>query len=150
MKIQIIKVGKPTSSEVRTLANKYVTRLQPFSPVEMVEWKETDLAVEGKGSKVASLKGSGRFLVALDERGKQWESKEFAQKIRGWSDDPGIKQLAFLIGGPYGLGDKIREDANVLWGLSKGTLPSDLAWVLACEQIYRAFTILKGMPYHHE
>jgi 23S rRNA (pseudouridine1915-N3)-methyltransferase len=147
MKIQIIKVGKPSSSEVRTLAQMYVTRLQPLAQVEMEEWKEADL--EDRASRRVSLFQPGKLVVALDERGKQYASKSFALIIQKWMDDPSVKQVIFLIGGPYGLGDNIRKEAKALWSLSEGTLPSDLAWVVACEQIYRAFTILKGMPYHH-
>lgn len=92
----------------------------------------------------------GTYLVALDERGKEFASPDLAKSLTKWMDDPGIKRLIFLIGDPYGISKPVIEKANLLWAVSKGTLPSDLAWVVATEQIYRAFTLIKGIPYHHE
>ncbi|NBX68770.1 MAG: 23S rRNA (pseudouridine(1915)-N(3))-methyltransferase RlmH [Proteobacteria bacterium] len=145
MKIELIKIGKPTTPESRVLAEMYLTRTKVLNPIEGIEFKD----LESLQTRNKTLFSPSQWIVALDERGKEWTSPELSQQFKKWLDDPAIKSVVFVIGGPYGLNDEIRKRANVVWSLSKGTLPSDLAWVMACEQIYRAFTILKGMPYHH-
>lgn len=145
MKIELIKIGKPTTSESKSLVEMYLTRTKVLNPIEGTEFKD----LEALKSRNKALFSAGQWVVALDERGKEWTSPELSQQFKKWLDDPAIKSVVFVIGGPYGLDDEIRKRANVVWSLSKGTLPSDLAWVMASEQIYRAFTILKGMPYHH-
>lgn len=145
MKIELIKVGKPTTQESKALVEMYLTRTKVLNPIEGLEFKD----LESLKARTKTLFSPGQWVVALDERGKEWTSPELSQQFKKWLDDPAIKSVVFVIGGPYGLDDEIRKRANVVWSLSKGTLPSDLAWVMASEQIYRAFTILKGMPYHH-
>jgi 23S rRNA (pseudouridine1915-N3)-methyltransferase len=145
MKIELIKIGKPTHPESKSWVERYLMRTKVLNPIEGVEYKD----LESLKSRNKALFTSGQWVVALDERGKEWSSPELSQQFKKWLDNPAIKSVAFVIGGPYGLDDEVRKKANVIWSLSKGTLPSDLAWVFAGEQIYRAFTILKGMPYHH-
>jgi 23S rRNA (pseudouridine1915-N3)-methyltransferase len=88
--------------------------------------------------------------VVLDERGKDLSSPELAQFIQSKMDLGHTKSLSFVIGGPYGISDELRQQADFVWRLSKGVFPSDLAWVMVWEQIYRAANILRGTPYHHE
>ena len=145
MKIELLKIGKPTTNESKTLVEMYLKRTKILNPIEGVEYKDLE-SLKGRNR---SIFLPGQWVVALDERGKEWSSPEFSENIKKWLDNPAIKSVVFIIGGPYGLDDEIRNKANIIWSLSKGTLPSDLAWVMASEQIYRAFTILKGMPYHH-
>ncbi len=137
VKIRILKVGRPKTQEARSLAEEYQKRLRPFVSIECLELKPKQVLPEG-------------HLIVLDERGKEWTSHELSTQVRKWMDNPQIKILNFLIGGPYGIDETTRDDAFAIWSLAKGTLPSDLAWIVASEQLYRAFTILKGMPYHHE
>ncbi|MBM4317729.1 MAG: 23S rRNA (pseudouridine(1915)-N(3))-methyltransferase RlmH [Deltaproteobacteria bacterium] len=145
MKIELIKIGKPTTQESRVLVDMYLTRTKVLNPIERIEFKD----LEALKSRNKTLFSAGQWVVVLDERGKEWTSPELSQQFKKWLEDPAIKSVSFVIGGPYGLDEEIRKRANTVWSLSKGTLPSDLAWVMASEQIYRAFTILKGMPYHH-
>lgn len=137
MKLRLIKTGRVKRVAARDLAEEYLKRLRPFATLEVLELKEGAKPPEG-------------FLVLLDERGTQMTSQELSGRLLGWSEDPGIKSVSFWVGGPYGFSDAVRKGAQVQWALSAATLPSDLAWILVCEQIYRAFTIQKGMPYHHE
>lgn len=136
MKLAMVKIGKPATSEARKLAEMYLQRLKPFIPLETVEAKPDWLPKDG-------------LLVTLEEKGKPLSSEALAKQLRKWMEDPGVKRVSFVIGGPYGLSPELVERSDFSWSLSAGTLPSDLAWVLASEQLYRAFTILKGMPYHH-
>lgn len=145
MKIEVIKIGKPTTQESKTLVDMYLTRTKILNPIEGIEFKDLEVLK----SRNKTLFSVGQWVVALDERGREWTSPELSQQFKKWLDDPAIKSVVFIIGGPYGLDDELRKKAHMVWSLSKGTLPSDLAWVIAAEQIYRAFTILKGMPYHH-
>jgi len=145
MKIELIKIGKPTTQESRVLVDMYLTRTKVLNPIERIEFKD----LEALKSRNKTLFSAGQWVVVLDERGKEWTSPELSQQFKKWLENPAIKSVSFVIGGPYGLDEEIRKRANTVWSLSKGTLPSDLAWVMASEQIYRAFTILKGMPYHH-
>jgi 23S rRNA (pseudouridine1915-N3)-methyltransferase len=86
------------------------------------------------------------FALALDERGRQWSSAELATEIREWQER--YPRIAILIGGPDGLSPGCRERADGLWSLSRLTFPHGLVRVLLVEQIYRAWTILQGHPYH--
>lgn len=144
MHIQVIKVSKP-AIDVSELVKTYLTRLKPFVSIKLVQCKEAELA-----KKTEVLKKPSDFLVILDERGKLWTSKELAGTIRKWTEDPAIKTVTFLIGGPYGVPEEIRKKADALWSLSPLTLQGDLAWLVATEQIYRAYTILNGIAYHHD
>lgn len=145
MRIKLLKIGKPAFRELSSIVDEYTKRLRTLAPaLERLEWKELD------DKKLSQLLDGGAYLVALDETGKELKSSELATQLTRWLDDPGVKTLVFLIGGPYGLSDYARKRANFLWSLSKGTLQGDLAWLVATEQIYRAFTLIRGMPYHHE
>ncbi len=145
MKIEVIKIGKPTTEDSKSLVKMYITRTKVLNPIESIEYKD----LESLKSRSKAIFTPGQWVVALDERGQEWTSPGLSQQFKKWLDNPAIKSVAFVIGGPYGLDDEIRKKANGIWSLSNGTLPSDLAWIMASEQIYRAFTILKGMPYHH-
>jgi 23S rRNA (pseudouridine1915-N3)-methyltransferase len=145
MKIEIIKIGKTRYPGISEVVEEYLKRLRPMASVDLTIWKEGQ-----NEQKLKSLLGIENRVVALDERGEQWSSIAFSKNLKKWTDDPGIKKISFVIGGPYGLSEDFRKQANHLWSLSDCTFPSELAWLLVCEQIYRGFTILKGMSYHHE
>ena len=143
MKIHVVKFGRQTSNEVTSLAKTYELRLRAFAAVEGREVKSATPKA------IASVLESDR-IVTLDETGSMWSSEELSAKFKKWIDDPRIKTLTFVIGGPYGLEPEIKSKAHDVWSLSRATFPSDLAWVLAWEQIYRAFNIIKGTSYHHK
>jgi len=145
MKIEIIKIGKCRHPGIAEIAAEYIKRLKPYLGVESVIWKEGDVE-----SRLNRLFDKETLVIALDERGKQWSSIALSKQLGHWVDSPSFKKVAFVIGGPYGLPETFRTKANFIWSLSDCTLPSDFSWLLVCEQIYRAFTIIKGMAYHHE
>jgi 23S rRNA (pseudouridine1915-N3)-methyltransferase len=86
------------------------------------------------------------FVVALDERGKSWSSPGLAAEMRTWMQQHG--EATLVIGGPDGISDDVRRRADVLWSLSTLTFPHGLVRVIVAEQLYRAWTILQGHPYH--
>ena len=90
------------------------------------------------------------FYIGLDETGEQLSSKKLAQKLSSWENDPSIKKICFVVGGPYGLNDTQKKHCQLLWSLSAGTFTSDLAWLIMSEQLYRSFSIIRGSSYHHE
>ena len=90
----------------------------------------------------------GARVVALDERGAQWRSTELAQRIGEWQDS--WREVALLIGGPDGHAPAVQSRADERWSLSTLTLPHGLARVLVAEQLYRAWSLRAGHPYHRE
>jgi len=87
-------------------------------------------------------------VIALDERGAEWTSMQLADQMRVWQQD--AASVAVLIGGPDGLTEACRRRADAAWSLSRLTLPHGLVRVVLAEQVYRAWTILQGHPYHRE
>jgi 23S rRNA (pseudouridine1915-N3)-methyltransferase len=145
LKLRVIKIGRIAYPEIRALAAIYEERLAPMGRVESVELKDDDAL-----GRLLKPPKAEHPLIALDERGATWSSKEFANELRRRADDPGVKSLTFLVGGPLGLPDLARSEASALFSLSRATFTSDLAWLLLWEQLYRAHSILKGTAYHHE
>jgi len=93
----------------------------------------------------------GAVPVILDERGEPWSSRELAAKLKAWED--AARTPWFLVGGAFGLSDEVRERARVggaMFSLGRITLPHELARVVLLEQLYRAASINKGLPYHHD
>ncbi|MCC7257522.1 MAG: 23S rRNA (pseudouridine(1915)-N(3))-methyltransferase RlmH [Gammaproteobacteria bacterium] len=105
-------------------------------------------AMDEEGERLLRHVRPGALTLALDERGQQWSSRELAAEVEGWlARHP---HVAILIGGPDGLAPACRERANRLWSLSRLTFPHALVRVLLAEQLYRAWTILQGHPYHRD
>lgn len=148
MQIEVIKLGKPAAKEYEALVNEFHKRLKPFCRIEntILKFKSADdFKSQGWLDKVAQYD----CLVALDERGKVLSSIELADAVKGWQEEPRIKRVGILIGGPYGLDEETRKKAHLVWSLSKAVFPSDLAWLIVWEQLYRSSQIIKGTPYHH-
>lgn len=145
MRLTVLKIGRISYPEIRALAAMYEERLGPFAKVDAIEVKD-----EAAALKLLKRPLAEHPLIALDERGKVFSSPELAETLRRMTDDPAVKSVTFLIGGPMGLSEGLRRDARITWSLSKATFTSDMAWLLVWEQIYRAYNILKGTGYHHE
>ena len=137
MKVEFVKIGRVVQDPVKVMVAEYEKRLRAYVEVSSQVLK-TDYEFV-----------NGIYYVALDERGNQFTSQALSDKIQQWQLDPQIKKVCFVIGGPYGLSDTQKMRCSMLWSLSSGTLTSDLAWLVTWEQVYRAFTILKGSSYHH-
>jgi 23S rRNA (pseudouridine1915-N3)-methyltransferase len=134
-------VGKDRE-ETAALAAGYARRIQRFAELEVLE-----LRAEGPEREAAALLAKARGeLWALDQRGKELTSAELAQRIGKLRDSSAA--LTLCIGGDEGLSDAVREKARTIWSLSRLTFPHRLARVLVLEQLYRAFEILRGGPYH--
>lgn len=142
MRIRITKLGRVAYPELRELARVYLDRLRSVVKIECEEIKDP--------ASISAARKPGTLLIVLDERGKEWSSKELAAQLQKWQDDPGVKEVHFLIGDPMGLPPAIRDEARGAWSLSKATFTSDMSWLLCLEQLYRGYSILKNTGYHHE
>ncbi|MFZ0708587.1 MAG: 23S rRNA (pseudouridine(1915)-N(3))-methyltransferase RlmH [Terrimicrobiaceae bacterium] len=142
----IVAVGKPRLAHARAGVAEYLARLRCFSTVDTAYIKAS--APLSEGSQLLS-RSEGCFRLVLDERGKQFTSRAFAEKIKRIEGNP-RKTCALVVGGANGLSERVRESADLLWSLSPLTLQHEMALVVALEQIYRAHTILTGIPYHRE
>lgn len=157
MKIALLQTGKTTEKHIAEGVEAYSARIRKFSGFEIItvpDLKNTrnlsprEQKVQ-EGKKILRLTGRDDFIVLLDERGKEFRSTGFAGWIQKQSMGPG-KRIVFIIGGPWGFSEEVLEKANFKISLSKMTFPHQLVRLLFVEQLYRAFTIIKGDPYHHE
>jgi 23S rRNA (pseudouridine1915-N3)-methyltransferase len=136
------KPGKDKSREIAALTTEYLKRIGKYATIETHE-----LPNEPALFKQRDKLSGARVLVLLDSRGKQMSSEELAQFIAS-HQTRGTQQLLFAIGGADGFSAEARKSADVQLSLGKMTLPHELARVVLLEQLYRAFTILQGHPYH--
>lgn len=153
MRIRLVMVAKSERGFVAEGLRHYVERIRRMEPIE-----ELVLADAGKGDpawqqrteseRILGALKPGERVVVLDERGKLLTSAAFAQRIGAWRDQ-GVRDLAFVIGGAYGMTDEVRQRADLVLSLSPMVFPHQLVRVLFAEQLYRAFSILKGTGYHH-
>jgi 23S rRNA (pseudouridine1915-N3)-methyltransferase len=138
MKLRIAWIGKTKDSAIESLTAEYLKRLSRYAEVQGTPLKDEP----------ALLKQANRhLLVLLDSRGKQFSSEEFAEFLRNHRDRNPLP-LFFAIGPANGFSPQLRQEANLLLSLGKMTVAHELARVVLLEQLYRAFTILKGHPYH--
>ena len=144
MKIKIAWIGKTKEAAIATLTEEYLKRISRFCPVEGIMLRDqADLL-----SKFGRTKNPSKFSLALmDFRGKEFSSEQFAKFLADYQDRNPLP-LVFAIGGADGFGAEARSIAQHVVSLGKMTLPHELARIVLLEQIYRAFAILKGHPYH--
>ena len=103
-------------------------------------------AMQAEGELIAAKLSPTEQVVLLDERGKQLSSKSLAAKLTDWQSDG--RDLCFIIGGPDGVSDAVRQRADMMWSLSQLTLPHGMARAVLSEQLYRAWSLQTGHPYH--
>lgn len=154
MKLHIVAVGQRQPAWADQAVADYLQRLPADFAVSLREVRaearntgqtaERMLAAEAERLRAAVPAGS--VLVVLDERGKDWTSVQLAQALRQWRD--AAETVAFVIGGPDGLAPELKRSARLQLRLSSLTLPHALARVLLAEQLYRAWSLLAGHPYH--
>ncbi len=157
MKVKLLCVGKIKHRAMEALAEEYARRIRHFHKFELIEIPDETIRAKPDISSVLAreAKSIEKFLktdahlIVLEEKGAQWTSVELAWEL-GQLFNSTVGEIVFLIGGAYGVSPQLLEKAKVRFSLSKLTLPHQLARVLCLEQIYRALTILKNVPYHHE
>ena len=156
MKLTLLTVGKTDVRWVRDGLDLYVSRLKhyvPFSLVEIPELKNAsslsqDQIKEREGELILAALKPADEVVLLDEHGKQYRSVEFAQYLQERMNRG--RDLVFVVGGAYGFSQKVYDRAPGRLSLSPMTFSHQMVRTVFAEQLYRAFTILRGEPYHHE
>ena len=142
----IFVIGKPKLAFARAGLGEYAARLRGFATVNLEVLKAGTRESE---SALLAQRSEGMFRILLDERGQQITSRALAGKICSW-EQANFKHAAVLIGGADGHAETLRKAADWTWSLSSLTLQHELALVVLYEQIYRAYSIKAGLPYHRD
>ena len=157
MNIKLIAVGKTDNLALQQLISTYEKRLSYYINFELQllpDIKNSKSLSEEQqkikeGELILSYVEPSHHLILLDERGKEYTSIDFADELQK-KMNAGIKQLTFVIGGPYGFSQAVYQRANSKLSLSKLTFSHQMIRLFFVEQLYRAFTILRNEPYHHQ
>lgn len=156
MTIKLIAIGKTDNNNLQTLIADYQKRLGHYIRFEFeiipdlkkVKHLSESQQKDKEGELILSKTQKSDVLILLDENGKQIDSVAFANYLQKHLNS-GIKNLIFVIGGPYGFSEAVYQRANGKLGLSKMTFSHQMVRLFFIEQLYRGFTILKNEPYHH-
>lgn len=157
MKITLLTVGRTDVDWVRQGLELYRSRLEhyvPFSIMELPQLKgvsalSKEQIKDREGEAILKNIGKGDHVILLDERGKEYRSVEFATRLEAFMSRSSAG-LVFVIGGAYGFSKAVYDRADEKLSLSKMTFSHQMVRTVFAEQLYRAFTIIKGEPYHHE
>ncbi len=144
VKLRIAWIGKTKEPAIQSLTDEYLKRLSRYADVQGITLKDESALLKLSGRDARPAKHT---LVLLDSRGKQLSSEEFAAYLGNYQDRNPLP-LLFAVGPANGFSAETRQEANLLLSLGKMTVAHELARVVLLEQLYRAFTILKGHPYH--
>ncbi len=156
MKTLLVQVGKTVDKHLLACINDYAGRIGHYIPFEICtipELKNTkalseEQQKEREGEFILKQLQSGDVVVLLDEHGKEWRSIEFAAWLE--KKQQTVRRLVFVIGGPYGFSPAVYDRCNEKISLSRMTFSHQMVRLVFTEQLYRACTIIKGEPYHHE
>jgi len=156
MTIKLLTIGKTDNSNLETLMNDYISRLNHYIKFELdiipdlkkVKHLSEAQQKQKEGELILSKLKPTDVLVLLDENGKQFDSVGFSNYLQKHMNS-GIKQLVLVIGGPYGFSDNVYKKAQGKISLSKMTFSHQMVRLFVIEQLYRGYTILKNEPYHH-
>lgn len=153
----LLTIGKTDETYLETGISKYISRLEHYAQFEMkvipdIKNRKTLSEAQQKkleGELILAQLQAGDAIVLLDENGKTFSSRGFAQWLERQMTT-GCKRLVFVIGGPYGFSHEVYDKANAKISLSEMTFSHQMVRLVFTEQLYRAFTILKGESYHHD
>jgi len=144
MKFRFVWVGKTKDANWRALQEEYCQRLSHFVKFEITEIKDAAREIESK--RILENVNQSAFVCLLDVKGRSLSSPDLAREIEKWQNR-GLKEVTFIIGGAEGIASEVVETADFSLSLSFLTFTHDMARVVLLEQLYRAFTIIKGFPY---
>lgn len=156
MHIQVWSIGKENESFIDEGLKHYFQKTKPWNTVELVILQTPKKAATADPQKAKLMEEelvlgklqSQHYLVLLDERGKMLDSIQWSKQFQQCMNQ-GVKTMVILIGGAFGVTDKIRQRADQCWSLSNLVFPHQLVRLIVAEQVYRAFSILNNSPYHH-
>lgn len=148
MKFKFVWVGKTRDAHWKALQDEYLRRLSHFVKFEITEVKDAQgpNSVDIEGNDLMAKLNQTSFVTLLDVKGRELSSQELAAKLEVWQAR-GLREIAFVIGGSKGVSRQVAERADVTLSLSFLTFTHEMARVILIEQLYRAFTIIKGFPY---
>ncbi len=158
LKINIIAIGKLKEQYLRDASSEYLKRLSSFCKMTVTELEperlpdspnasQIDACLNNEATKIISTIPNGAYVIPMCIEGKQIDSVELSTKLQDIAL-AGDSTICFIIGGSYGLADKVKQKANFKLSMSKMTFPHQLARIMLLEQIYRAFKICQGGTYH--
>jgi 23S rRNA (pseudouridine1915-N3)-methyltransferase len=150
MRLRIIWTGKTRDARLRALIDDYADRLSHFVRCEVTELRDLGRSdktgIDKEAKRISDALRSAAVTVLLDPEGVEWTSQQLAAQVQRW-EGSGVKEVAFVIGGPSGFNGDLKSRAAKRWSLSRLTLTHEMARVLLFEQLYRAYTIIHGLPY---
>jgi 23S rRNA (pseudouridine1915-N3)-methyltransferase len=151
MRLRVIWTGKTKDAHLRALINDYLKRLSHFARCEISEFRESpasggDAGIDRDSRRISDGLRQGAVNVLLDPEGTEWTSQQLAKEIQQWQDS-GTKEVTFIVGGPNGVSADLLTRASKRWSLSRLTLTHEMSRVVLLEQLYRAYTIIHGLPY---
>lgn len=148
MHFRFVWIGKTKDKNWRVLQEEYLARLAHFVKFAVSEIRESQPheTKEIEGKRILEAVAAAEFVVALDVLGKQIGSDELAKEIENWQNRS-VREIAFVIGGQDGISEEVAQRANLKLSLSRMTFTHETARVLLAEQLYRAYTIIRGFPY---
>jgi len=152
MRLRLIWIGKTRNEHLRALVEDYLKRLSRFARCEVTELRESRASderacIEEEGKRIVGALASDALAVLLDVGGRTaWGSEELAAQIEEWQARS-VKEVAFVVGGHLGVSEEVRQRVQLSWSLSRLTLTHEMARVVLVEQLYRAHTIMRGLPY---
>jgi 23S rRNA (pseudouridine1915-N3)-methyltransferase len=157
MRVALLQTGKTTDRNLSPSIDDYASRIRKYTVFDILtvpDLKNTknmppSEQKEKEGKKILQMLGKDDFVILLDEHGKELRTKEFSELLQK-SMMTARKRIVFVIGGPWGFSEEVYSRCDMKFSLSKMTFPHQLVRLLFLEQLYRAFTIIKGEPYHHE
>lgn len=151
MRLRFIWTGKTKDARLRSLIDEYLKRLGHFVRCEITELREAagsdpQSGIDKDSRRISDALHAGTVTVLLDPEGSEWTSPQLADEVRRWNVS-GTKEVTFIIGGPQGVSKELAATANKRWSLSRLTFTHEVARALVLEQLYRAYTIVHGLPY---
>lgn len=157
MNLILLTIGKTRTSYVAEGIGEYLTRLRRYVPYEIAELPDVKNAgkigpeeqKEAEGRQILNYLSPSDHVVLLDERGKEFTSVEFADRLQSIMAS-GKKRMVMVVGGPYGFSQEVYRRGNEMLSLSRMTFNHEMVRLFVTEQVYRAMTILRGEPYHHQ
>ncbi len=132
----------------KRLMSECKLNLITITPGQRTKNSKVSQLVEEEGKKIRAILPKQSRVIALDERGELWNTKQLAEKLQRWQIER--QDMSLLIGGPDGLSKDCLNRAEHIWSLSPLTFPHPLVRIIVAEQLYRAWTLLKGHPYHRD
>ena len=156
MKLSIICMGRTRERFIQDGIEKYLRYLKPYAPAELKvlrqekveDLRDAPRIRKREAAKITKALSPGAYVVALDERGREFTSHEFAA-FMDKALEKGTREISFVLGGAMGLDESVTGKADTVLALSRWTLTHEMARLVLLEQLYRAFTIIKGKTYHY-